>query len=254
MAFARCEPSSVDASRPPINTELVDYETFRTLWIDGLQASRLQIIGAQGTETLNTRNLDRSYQIHFEPVGGQDAPPFHVKGTLSWRWTALNTSRGIFRDGDALSEMLGRDQTEDLVTNRPYIRIDIELSASAPYGKPLPMPSKTAWAKWVEETVERLDHIEPLLPNEVIRKNRMGMTEVLAWQGDPQVQALCAPGGELMLEKVAIAAFQIMELPRLLDSPDREDEGPESQIQELFGRVRASLMAWMQALDHLRPR
>ncbi len=232
----------------------VDYETFRALWVDTLRESRLLPIGLQGKETLDTRTLDRTYEVHIEPVGGQDAPPFHVTATLSWRWTALNTSRGIYRDEDTLSEMLGRDQTEDLVTEHPHIRVDIELSAAAPYDKPMLMPSTGAWAKWVHETVERLDHIEPLLPAEVVRENRMGMTEVLGWQGDPTVRAQCGPGGELMLEEVEIAAFQMIELPRLLDSPDREDEGPDQQLAALFGRVRASLMAWMQALDHLRVR
>lgn len=230
----------------------MDYETFRAIWTGALQQSRLPTIGLHATEMLDTRTLARSYKVHVEPVGGQDAPPFHVTSTLSWRWTALNTSRGIYRDEDTLSEMLGREQTEDLVTERPCIRVDIELSASAPYDKPLPMPSKAAWASWVHETLERLDRIEPLLPGDVIRENRMGMTEVLAWQGEPRVRAVCGPGGELMLEEVEIVAFQIVELPRLLDSPDREDEGPEQQLQELFGRVRASLMAWMQAVDHLR--
>ncbi len=230
----------------------MDYETFRAIWTEALQQSRLPTIGSHATDMLDTRTLDRSHKVYVEPVGGQDAPPFHVTSTLSWRWTALNTSRGIYRDDDTLSEMLGREQTEDLVTERPWVRVDIELSAAAPYDKPLPMPSKAAWANWVRETVERLDRIEPLLPDEVMRENRMGMTEVLAWQSEPKVRVDCRPGGELMLEKVEIAAFQIVELPRLLDEPDRGDEGPEPQLQELFGRVRASLMAWMQAVDHLR--
>jgi hypothetical protein len=48
--------------------------------------------------------------------------------------------------------------------------------------------------------------------------------------------------------------MQIIELPRLIDNPDERDEGPEVELEELFGRVRASLMAWMKALDHLRVR
>jgi hypothetical protein len=48
--------------------------------------------------------------------------------------------------------------------------------------------------------------------------------------------------------------MQIIDLPRLIDNPDEHDEGPEVELEELFGRVRASLMAWMQALDHLMVR
>jgi len=232
----------------------VDYETFRRLWLEALRASRLPTVGLYGTETLDTRNLDRSYQVYVEPLGGQDAPPFHVTAELSWDWHATNTVRGSRTDSELLSEMLGRDQVEDLVTEKPYMRVDIKLRASAPYDKPLPMPSKAAWAKWVEETMARLDRIEPLLPGEVVRENRMGMTEVLGWQGSPTAKVVCGPGGDLRLEGVEVAAMQIIELPRVIDNPDERDEGPEVELEELFGRVRASLMAWMQALDHLRVR
>jgi len=245
---------TVDASAVPSDTTAVDYETFRVIWTAALRASRLPTIGLCGTETLDTRNLDRSYRVYVEPLGGQDAPPFHVTAELAWDWHATNTVRGSRTDSELLSEMLGRDQVEDLVTEKPYMRVDIKLRASAPYDKPLPLPPKAAWAKWIEETMARLDRIEPLLPDEVVRENRMGMTEVLGWQGSPTAKVVCGPGGELRLEGVEVAAMQIIELPRVIDNPDERDEGPEVELEELFGRVRASLMAWMQALDHLRVR
>lgn len=154
-----------------------------------------------------------------------------------------------------LNEILGRDQAEGLVTEKPCVRVDIKLSARAPYDKPLPMPSTAVWAKWVFEAVRRLDHVEPLLPDELVRENRMGMAEVLAWQQAPKVTAVCSPIGDLLLEAVEIAAGQIIELPRVTDGSDRDaDEDPEVQLAELFERVRASLSAWMQAVDHLSPR
>lgn len=244
----------IDAPVVMPDTSGVNYETFRHLWIEALRASRLPLIGLYGEERLDVRNLDRSYRIYVEPLGGQDSPPFHVTAELFWDWTAANTVRGTVRDEDLLAEMLGRDQVETLVTERPCVRIDIKLRAAAPYDKPLPMPVKGAWAKWCEETTARLDSIEPLLPDETMRENRMGMTEVLAWQGAPTAKIVCGPTGELRLERVEVAAMQIIELPRLLDAPDQHDDGPEAELEELFGRVRASLMAWMQALDHLRPR
>jgi hypothetical protein len=230
----------------------VDYEAFRHIWLYALRASRLPTIGLHGTEMLDTRRLDRSYSVHVEPLGGQDAVPFHVTAELSWDWQATNTVRGSRTDAELLSEMLGRDEIEGLETEKPLIRVDIKLRASAPYDKPLPLPARAAWAKWVEETMARLDRIEPLLPDEIVRENRMGMTEVLAWQGSPTAKVTCQPGGELRLEGVEIAAFQLIEMPRLIDNPDDCDEGPDVELEELFGRVRASLNAWMQALDHLR--
>jgi hypothetical protein len=231
----------------------VTYEAFLAAWTDALRESRLPVIG-RAAETLDTRNLDRTYKVYVEPFGGQDAPPFHVTATLSWRWDSMNTVRGTIRDEDVLAEMLGRDQANAVVTDKPCVRVDLKLSASAPYDKPLPMPSKAAWAEWVHETVERLEHIEPLLPDEILRKNRMGMIEVLAWQDLPKAAVVCSESGDLLFEKVEISAGQLIVLPRLLDSPDDPDEGPEQQSTELFQRIRASLSAWMQAADHLRPR
>ena len=106
----------------------------------------------------------------------------------------------------------------------------------------------------IHETLERLDRIEPLLPGEVSRENRAGMLEVLAWQESPKARVVCDRNGDLSLESVKIAAGQLIELPRLLDVSDEPDPGPETQLTEFFARVRASLMAWMQAVDHLRPR
>jgi hypothetical protein len=56
-----------------------------------------------------------------------------------------------------------------------------------------------------------------------------------------------------MLEGVELAAWQSVEVPRILDDPDRElDSGPEETLAAMFVRTRAAVAAWMQALDHLR--
>jgi len=52
---------------------------------------------------------------------------------------------------------------------------------------------------------------------------------------------------------VSISAGQLVEVTRMFDDPDREpDGGPEKQLTKMFQRVRASLLAWMQTVDHLR--
>lgn len=231
----------------------VDYEAFRTAWTQALRESRLQALH-EATETLDTRSLDRSHTIRVEPLGGQDAPPFHVTAVLSWAWDTLNTTRARTCDEDVLTEMLGRDVAGELASEKPCVRVDIKLTASAPYGKPVPLPGRSAWRQWAHETLSRLDDIEPLLPEQPHRENRMGMTEVLAWQGSPIVRTVCSADGELLLGAVELAAGQIIELPRSLDCPDVPDEGPEEQLTQLFTRVRGALMAWTQALDHLRAR
>lgn len=229
------------------------YEEFRLAWDDALRESKLGMIGLWGEETLNLRTTSRSYEVHVEPFGGQDAEPFFVAGTLSFKWKALNTARTVTREEDMLTELFGRESAYDLKTEQPWLRIDIKLNASLPYGKPLPMPSKGAWSAWVRETMGRLEDVEPLTPAEKVRENEEGNLEVLAWQGEPVVKATCGPDGQLHLEAVSISALQAIRTPRLFDDPDKEpDEPVYGQLQELFHRVRASLLAWMQALDHLK--
>ena len=229
------------------------YEEFRAAWDSTLRESKLGMIGLRGEETLNTRTMDRVYEVHVEPFGGQDAEPFFVTATLSFRWDALNTARTAAREEDMLTELFGRESAYELETERPWLRIDIQLKASLPWGKPLLMPSKAAWSMWIHETMGRLETVEPLTPDEKVRENEEGSLEVLAWQGAPEARVSCTAEGDLLLESVSISAMQTMRTPRIFDDPDKEpDEPVYGQLLEMFHRVRASLLAWMQALDHLK--
>lgn len=228
------------------------YEEFRAAWDEALRESKLRMIGLWGEETLNLRSLDREYEVHVEPLGGQDAEPFFVVASLSFRWDALSTARTATREEDTLMMLFGSDGVPKRKTVKPYHRIDIKLNASLMDGKELPMPSNRAWASWAEETMGRLEDIEPLTPVEKVRENKTGNLEILAWHGEPVAKVLVRPGGELRLRAVSISGFQLMATPRAFDSDEKEDPGPYEDIREMFHRVRASLLAWMQALDHLR--
>lgn len=225
----------------------MDYETFRQLWLDALRASRLRPVGPYGEEQLETRRLDRSYRIYVEPVGGQGAAPFFVTAKLSWAWPAINTLRGSTTDGEVLAEMFGRGQAGELEPEKPIIRIDVELRASAPYDKPLPLPSRGGWASWVEEVTARLHEGEARVPESAFR-----LFERLSWQELPTAKVVCGLGGELRLKSVECAAYQLLELPWYIDAPAERDEGPGSELAELFGKVQAALGAWTRALAHLR--
>ncbi|WP_159397605.1 hypothetical protein [Sorangium cellulosum] len=80
-----------------------------------------------------------------------------------------------------------------------------------------------------------------------------GSVAILAWQDDPSVRLVCGPAGELRLHAIELSAWQAIDLPRRWDDPDRErDEPPYAQLAALLARVRSSLFAWMEVLDHLR--
>lgn len=229
------------------------YEDFRAAFEDALRESKLKTIGLWADETLNLRSLRRSYEVGVLPFGGQDTDPFHVAGKLSFRWDALQTARTNTMDEDVLTELLGRERAFDVETEKALLRVDVELRANLPWGKPMPMPSKAAWAAWVREVMGRLENIEPLTSKEKARLNEEGhLLEVLAWQDEPKAKVVCIDTGALLLESVSMSALQTIETPRILDDPEHFDEPPYEQLGEMFSRVRASMSAWMQALDNLK--
>lgn len=226
----------------------VNYDEFRSAWIAALNRSQLPSL-TKPEETLDLRHLAREYVCHVEPLGGQDAAPFHVTAKLSWTWDALHTARSATIEEDVITEMIGREN--DVTTKNLWLRVDVEFRATSPYNKPFPMPSTKAWRAWVTESMTRVGVTEPLVPEETTRVNEAGMTECLAWVGDPEVMAKCDPEGRLLLQEVKLNAWAGIILPRQLDCPDEEDDLPDEQLDGFFGRVRAALYAWMQSLDHL---
>ncbi len=228
------------------------YEEFRDAWQVALRESGLPIFGVGFDETLDLRSLSREYEVRIEPIGGQDAEPFTVTAKLSWKWDALATARTRTSEEDLLRDLLA-DEDGDSETSRPWLRVDVELVATLPWGKPMSLPGAPVLARWFEEVTERLDRIEPLVPDEVVREERDGRLAILAWQGTPEASCSCHPDGTLKLESIDVSAWQAIELPRRWADSEREpDPHPHEQLTQMFARVKAALYAWMQATDHLR--
>lgn len=152
-----------------------------------------------------------------------------------------------------LRALHGGYRVDELETEAPWLRVDIELTAALAWGKAHPMPPKEHWARWVREVRERLESIEPLLPDETTRRNDVGRLEILGWQGTPEVEIEVTDDGEAKLGRVRLPAFQILRLPRVFDAPERSDDEPERQLQEMFGRIRKALHTWSECLDLLQP-
>jgi hypothetical protein len=175
-----------------------------------------------------------------------------VSGVISWRWDALQTTRTTTTEEDLLAELLGRNQAREVETDRPWLRVDLELHAGVEYGKALPIPEPSAWAKWAREAIGRLQNIERLVGQEVAHETSEGNHTVLAWQGDPEIKLTCSATGELRLEAITVSAFQGIDLPRCWDDSDRQhDEDPQEQLAKMFERVKAALYAWGEVMDHL---
>lgn len=184
------------------------YEEFKAAWDAALRESRLPMIGGigGGEETLDLRSMDRRYKVYVEPIGGQHVEPFHVTAKLSWRWRAELTARTATTEEDLLRSLLGRDDAEEIETEQPWLRVDLTLTAHAPYGKPLPMPAKPVWARWVREAMGRLERIEPVIPEDNVRETEDGRLAILAWCGEPVVKTVCTAEGELKVESLELSA------------------------------------------------
>jgi hypothetical protein len=233
----------------------MQYDEFKSAWTTALKDSGLGVFGAEVHESLDLTNLNRRYEVSVLPLGGGgDAEPLLVTAGLSWRWDALQEARTASTEEDMLHALLGQDQADVVETEEPWLRVDVTLRATLPWGKPLPMPNQQAQQNWMREVVGRLERTEPLLPDEVVEESPDGNLAVLAWRGEPEIRATCAADGVLMVERVELASWQAINPPRVWDDPDRWDEGPEDQLAAFFARVRQALHVWMECLDHLTRR
>lgn len=230
------------------------YDEFKNAWIWALRESALPIIGVDPVdETLDLRSTDRICKSAVLPLGGQHAEPFHVTAALEFRWDALHVARTVTNEGDMLEWLLGPDKRETK-TKRPWLRVDVTLHASIQWGKEIPLPAPAVWARWTREVMLRLDRIDPIVPEERVREGKRGLPEILAWQGEPEAHVLCSPEGGLRLRRVELATWQAIETPRRFDYDERRpDKPPDEQLLAMFGRLKAAMKAWMEALDHLSP-
>jgi hypothetical protein len=202
-------------------------------------------------ETLDLGSTDRVFAVGVEPLDRDIGKPFHVSAAISFRWDALQTARTVTREDDVVTELVGEEARES-ETERPWLRVDIELRAGLEWGKGIPMPTPAVWAKWSRETLTRLESIERVVPDEVVREAPDGRHAILAWQGDPEVKLTCGPGGLLRLEDLCVHAFQAIDLPRRWSDDREPDEHPHAQLVAMFERVCAALHAWGEVMDHLR--
>lgn len=228
----------------------MDYDSFKAVWTQHLRDSGLPTLSPPD-ELVDLRAMCRRYEVGVEPLVRGDAEPFHIAATLGWEWHALQTARSLTSDDDVRMALLG--ERSKARTEKPWLRVDLTLRATLPEDRLLPMLPATTWRAWAVETISRLDNIERLIPEVDVRERRDGLLEILAWKDTPEVTVHCEADGNLYFSGVSMKAWQSIILPRVLDSADREDPGPDEQLRHMFRRLTAALAAWGEVMDHLRP-
>lgn len=226
----------------------MNYDQFRAVWQDTLDAAGLLPFPPQPTEAVELGWLSRMYEINVSLRSIQRAGPFYINAGLSWRWDAALAARSATTEEDLLVEVLGQDGYY-LVTEQPWLRVDVTLRATLPMDSPLSMPGDDAWKQWVAEVTCRLARILPSAGEE-----NEDIEESLCWRGEPEARLRCDPDGRLYLTGVYLAAWQGIDLPRQWDNPDREPDGwPEHTLTDFATRVRGALQEWEGCLMHLHP-
>lgn len=226
----------------------MNYSTSKTLFTHALSEAGLLDPAARPRETMDLNTMDRGYSIRLGLGAHQSAEPFTVTCKLRWRWSALLSARTASTEEDLLTELHGRDEAADMDTERPWLRVEVMLFASLPWGESSPLPSKATWKRFVAEVSEK---VAPLFPVEQVEFNEG--TAVLGWCGEPVAKVQCETGGELLLSSVELDAWQSVLLPRKWDDPDRKpDPDPAEELVALAGRLREAMMAWGEAVKVLR--
>jgi hypothetical protein len=226
----------------------MDYDLFRTLWHEALDAAGLLPHPLWPTETLDVHRMSRAYSLLVSLGDGRGTEPFYTTANLEWQWDASHSARSATTEEDLLMEVLGRDGYY-LATETPWLRIGATLNATLPWDSPLPLPDPETWRRWVADVLSQLSPVLPVRTEE----NLHGL-KVLSAQGDPEAKLRCDPNGDLYLNGVYLSAWQSVNLPRQWDNPDREpDEWPERSLADFAERVRRALQEWEDCLVHLLP-
>jgi hypothetical protein len=230
----------------------VTYQTFKAVFLHALQASGLPTIGEVPEETLDLRSTDRTVKVSVGPIRRASQRPFHLSGVISWRWDALQTARTTTTEEDLLTALLGREAGARVETERPWLRIDLELRAGFEAGQSMAMPSVATWTTWSRAARPRLQGDARLVTGDPTRHTATGPQAVLAWQGEPEIHVTCNRQGELRLESLTVSAFQGIDLPRQWDDPERpRDDDPGAPLTAMFQRVKAALAAWAELAEQL---
>jgi hypothetical protein len=224
----------------------MNYEQFRAAWYKALTKAGMGPFLFPPTETVDLDSMSRTYQVYVHFGRSQEVEPFHVSARLRWTWDAMQAARTATTEEDALMLFLG-DEGRCQDTERPWLRVDVTLSATLPWGSPLPLPEPAMWRDWLADVTERL---EPLLSTDwETRDEKMA---IFASRSEPEVRVQPGADGQLCLAGVKLSAWERIDLPRQWDDPDRDqDEEPHEQLADFVERVWEAMDEWNQSLAHL---
>ena len=170
------------------------YSEFRDRVEDALQEAGFFF--SDGGRRIETIELADSVR-RWEASAWRDAPPvadpFHLSAVIGFEWGPVDAARAHTCEEDLLTELVGRRRP--LRTAPRWMRIDLSLRASLPYGSKTSMPEPQVFGAWTTAVVENVD----AALTDVEEKNGR-IVAVLGGHGDVDVQVHCNPDGTVSLK------------------------------------------------------
>jgi len=223
------------------------YDEFRDQLRDALHDAGLLLGIERPSETVDLACMDRRWEVQIWRGERKGTEPFDVLAEISFRWTALNAARGHTCEEDVLMEMLGR-RSRAPKTQRRWVRVDLGLHASLPYGSTARVPEPQLLSSWTAAMGQSLDK---LLTD--IQERQGKIVAVTGGRENVKIKAQCTAQGELSLTGVSVSAFQVVRVPRAWDDPDRRDAEKSigKELARLALRFKMALQEWTSKVGEL---
>ena len=178
----------------------MNYQKFRDLWHDALQATRLPIpYPINPTEQINLGDMSRTYELVLFSGLHPKCEPFHIATTVEWEWDATLSARYVTTEEDMLMQIFGDFGIHENTVS-PQLRIDVRLTAAVPYGMIFPIPELGQWQHFIKQTGNQLQAILPIL--------YYAEGSICAYSDHPRAIVSLLDNGQLNLEKVTFEAWQ----------------------------------------------
>ncbi len=227
----------------------MNHEQFRNAVVDELTEAGMPIGPLGLSEHLDLHHGDRRVTLDLPDFGRESDGVFTCWMTVEWTWRALHSARAATTEEDVLTELFGHRELM-LQTEAGVVRLDVTLKATAHWNASLSLPDWATWGRWSGAVHAAL---EPLLGLQTVEVEGGRARALGGWEG-PSVELACDAAGQLTLSRLEARAFELVDVPRQWDDPQRPpDPAPRDHLAELAERLSQARQRWRAALEELAP-
>lgn len=221
------------------------YDEFRDRLEEALQEAKVYVGGAdRRIESIDIDNSVRRWKVFVWRAAPRSAEPFHVSAEMNFEWSPLDAARGYTCEEDVLTELVGR-RKRPTRTELRWVRVDLILHASLPWGSTTPVPEPEVFGPWTASVAEKADAAFT-----DIKEQKGRVVAVLGGHQELEVETRCKPEGVLSLQGLSLTGFLIVPIPRVWDSPERREAEKDTgaELERLAHRFKTALDEWTASI------